>query len=461
VDFVGRVDPVRKLKAWLSGDGLRSPASIVSVSGPGGIGKTVLLEHAIRTSSVDGRNYLRLTLAGSAAPRTLGQIICHDLLQSCTQLDPTGKDYFIETRRNLEALRFIDDQARHEVEATMAGNAELRQTVFELFRLGAGLQAALPVLKKYVDLTKVKEQHLASVLALLEKAEAFRQERRLLGGALPDVLGRGRRNRLRAAPETAIADGLVADLSAVLSGWRATDAATPMPSKVPRLDRLLLVIDDFESLADTLNPFLGESLVPMLARASFESLVVVLGRDRLSDTDPMWRQRHDGKIVGELRLEPFTREEAEAFVRSRGVSDDATVARILDETAGYPYLVAGEVEAELDGGRTALGLKAFYDRTTRWMTGSQQGWLVPLCFLDEINEETIAAILPDDDPNRVLEWFKGEASVRSPMANRWEVLPIIRSRICAYLELDSPRRHRELRERAARARGAVDERPTT
>ncbi len=314
---------MRKLKAWLSGDGLRSPASIVSVSGPGGIGKTVLLEHAIRTSSVDGRNYLRLTLAGSAAPRTLGQSICHDLLQSCTQLDPTGKNYFIETRRNLEALRFIDDQARHEVEATVAGNAELRQTVLELFRLGAGLQAALPVLKKYVDLTKVKEQHLASVLALLEKAEAFRQERRLLGGALPDVLGRGRRNRLRAAPETAIADGLVADLSAVLSGWRAKDAATPMPSKVPRLDRLLLVIDDFESLADTLNPFLGESLVPMLARAGFESLVVVLGRDRLSDTHPMWRQRHDGKIVGELRLEPFTREEAEAFVRSRGVSDDA------------------------------------------------------------------------------------------------------------------------------------------
>jgi hypothetical protein len=119
------------------------------------------------------------------------------------------------------------------------------------------------------------------------------------------------------------------------------------------------------------------------------------------------------------------------------------------------------VEAELDGGRTALGLKAFYDRTTRWMTGSQQGWLVPLCFLDEINEETIAAILPDDDPNRVLEWFKGEASVRSPTANRWEVLPIIRSRICAYLELDSPRRHRELRERAAKARGSADERPTT
>ena len=128
------------------------------------------------------------------------------------------------------------------------------------------------------------------------------------------------------------------------------------------------------------------------------------------------------------------------------------MARILDETAGYPYLLAGEVEAELDGGRTALGLKGFHDRTTRWMSPTQRAWLVPLCFLDEINEETIAVILPNDDPRRVLEWFKGEASVRSPTANKWEVLPIIRSRICAYLKLDSPKRHRDFQERAAKAR---------
>ena len=46
LDFVGRVDPVRKLKAWLSGEGLPLPVGITSVSGPGGIGKTFLLEQA-------------------------------------------------------------------------------------------------------------------------------------------------------------------------------------------------------------------------------------------------------------------------------------------------------------------------------------------------------------------------------------------------------------------------------
>ena len=50
MDFVGRDDPVRKLTGWLNGEGWRSPVSIVSVSGPGGIGKTFLLEHAMPSS---------------------------------------------------------------------------------------------------------------------------------------------------------------------------------------------------------------------------------------------------------------------------------------------------------------------------------------------------------------------------------------------------------------------------
>ncbi len=456
MEFVGRSDPVRKLKAWLSGEGLRPSISVVSLSGPGGIGKTFLLEHALRTSDLGPRGYLQLRIAGATGARTVGQIVCHDLLRSCTQLDAAGSTYFIETRRNLEALTSIDDQARVELDTTAAGSPELRQTILELFRLGVGLQGTLPVLKRYVDLSKVKGEHVDAVLGLLEKAQAYRQERRLFGGILPDLLRKGRRNRLRADTEGVLADGLVADLSAILDRYRSQDRRKPMPSKVQGLDRLLLIIDDFESVAAWLNPFLGEHLVPALDRASFQSLLVVLGRDRLSDTDPVWRQRHDALLLGELRLAAFSREEAEGFVRGRGITDDAAVQRILDETAGFPYLLAGEVEAELDGGRTALGLKAFFDRTTRWMTPGQRAWLVPLCFLDEINLETIAAVLPEEDPFQVLEWFKGESSVRSPTGSRWEVLPVIRSRVCAYLKLDSPRRYGELLESAARADGSIE-----
>ena len=122
MDFVGRDDPVRKLTGWLNGEGWRSPVSIVSVSGPGGIGKTFLLEHAMRLAGLERRNYLRLRVSGVTDARTLGQIVCQDLLQSCSQVDVTGNGYFTETRKNLEALRFIDAQARMEVEAQVSGN---------------------------------------------------------------------------------------------------------------------------------------------------------------------------------------------------------------------------------------------------------------------------------------------------------------------------------------------------
>jgi hypothetical protein len=459
LDFVGRVDPVSKLKAWLAGEGTRKPLSIASVSGPGGIGKTFLLEHAIASAGIENRNYLRLRIDGTAGPRTLGQIMCHDLLQSTSQIDADAKAYFEETRKNLEALHFIDEQALVEVEVAFAGNTELCQTALEIFRLGAGLQSVLPVLRKYVDLTRLKEEHVVAIVAFLEKTHAYRQEKRVLGGVLPDLRGKGRRNRLRAGIPGAIADGLVADLSAIFlhpetgeEEGRAGRAAPPLPRE--RLDRLLLVIDDYESLAETLTPFLGDHFVPKLARAGFETLLVVLGRDRLSDTNPVWKQHHDSLIVGELRLKSLSREEGEAFVRASGVADDATVARILDETACYPYLLASEVEAELDGGRTALGLKNFYDRTTRWMNATEKGWLVPLCFLDDINVETIATVLPGEDPIKVLAWFKSESSVRSPAATKWEVLPIIRSRLCAYCKLDSPKRFRELEGLAHAAKAA-------
>ncbi len=452
VDFVGRLDPVRKLRGWLCGDGVPKPLGLVSISGPGGIGKTFLLDHALVSSEVEERHYLRLRLGGTNVRRTLGQLVCRDLLQSCTQLDANGRGYFAETRRNLQALRSMDEAARAEVAAAVAAsNPELRETVLELFRFGVGAQTVLPVLKQYVDLSKIDEAKVEAVAKLLEKANAYQLEKRALGGILPDLVGAGRRNRLRLGLEATLADGLVSDLAAILSMYRRQDSVRPMPSKVPGLDRLLLVLDDYESLDSALTTFLADHLVPRLSRASFETLIVVLGRDRLSDTHPVWKQRHELRFAGELRLSPWSREEGETFLRSHGVTNDLAVTRILDDTAGYPYLLAGEVEAELDGGSTALGLKNFYERTTRWMTAAQKEWLVPLSFLDEVNEESIAKVLPDEDPGRVLTWFKGEASVRSPTANRWEVLPILRSRICAYCKMDSPRRYRELEERARAA----------
>jgi len=454
MEFVGREDPVRKLRAWLLGDGLKSPLSIVSISGPGGIGKTWLLKHVMDNTNLSPRNYLTLKLTGGGdGLRNLGQVVCYDLIQSCSQLDSVGKSYFNQTRKNLRALCWIDAQAQSEVLKAVGHDTELRKMVHDFFRAGAGLQDTLPFLKKRVDLSKMKKEQIDGLVGLLERTKAYCQETRWLGGTLPDLLGAGRRNRLRAKLETTLAADLYADLSVILlSGprkrYRLSDIPKPMPSKVAGLDRLLLIIDDYESLQETLNSFLVGNLVPLLAQAKFETLILILGRDKLSSTHSDWKQQHESVLVDELKLTELSREEAEQYVRSRGIVDDSTVCRILEETEGYPYLLAGEVADELDGGRSALHLKGFYDRQTRWMTSVQKVWLDPLCFLDEINEETVYAMLPEEEPGQIVKWFEGEASIRNPRSKKWQVLRIIRSRICEYIKNESPKRFRELQERA-------------
>jgi len=64
-------------------------------------------------------------------------------------------------------------------------------------------------------------------------------------------------------------------------------------------------------------------------------------------------------------------------------------------------------------------------------------------------------MLPDNDPKEVVEWFKQEASIRSPEAGKWRMLPIIRSRIQTSIQNDSPSQYRIYKEKAAKVHQAV------
>jgi hypothetical protein len=454
MDFVGRADPLQRLQASLLGADAPRPLSIVSVSGPGGVGKTYLLRHALAVTDLSRRELLRLRLGGADRWRSLADLITVDLPESAIGIENKGKAHFALLRSDRTVLARLDDEARREIASTAASDPTLRESLDAIFSLGVGVQELLPFTKKYVSVARAGKYlpDVERAALLLQRAKAYQQEGRVLNGILPDVLGAGQRNRLRANLAATLADDLVADLSAILVGYRDKERHKPLPAKVPGLTRLLLVLDDYESLQPVIEPFLVDHLVPQLATAGFETLLVVVGRDRLVDTHAAWRQQFEPWLAGELRLTSFSPAEAEEYVRLRGIDDPAAVHRILTETEGYPYLLAGEVEAELEGGRSALALKGFYERTTRWMTTRQRNWFLPLCFLDEINAETIALMLPGEPSAEVLEWFKNEASIRSPTAKKWTVLPIIRSRMQAYVQNDSPERFRELGERAADAR---------
>jgi hypothetical protein len=453
-DFVGRADPVARVTAWLRNEPERDPLAIASISGPGGVGKSSLLAHVLRNTELHDRSFLTLRLQGIDGSRTLTDLVTRDLIRGYQDLIDGKNKVFgvtLEARRKLELM---DAAARGELEAECKTNPDLAKAAAAVFALGIGALELVPLPHAKVAArlgNKIDPKLVANVVERVQRAAAYQSEKRLWNGVLPDLLQRGERNRLRANLAEALAGYLITDLSAMLAGYRAKDWRRLLPPKIPGKDNLLLIIDDYESVSEVMTDFLLTHFVPALAKSKFRTLLIVLGRDRLGETHPGCKHHFERYLLNDpVHLASLSAEEAAEYVLGHGILDPVVIHRIVDETAGFPYLLHAEVEAELKGGRSALSLKLFFDRTTRWMSDEQKGWLRALAYLQSVDREAIAKILPSEDPDRVLTWFKTEASIRDPDAKTWCVLPIIRSRVQDYVKTDSARQHAEL-QRAAEA----------
>lgn len=444
--FVGRASAVGSLTSLLRRSDSPIPKlRIVSISGPGGIGKSFLVQHVERsTDLVKTEQYLKLELRGAGAPRSTARLITTDLPQSLGSTVDTAKQ-FPRTLRLRNVLAKIDEIAREQLEGA---ESEFGEWATALFNLGVG---AMSLHKDTRGLAKVlgaiddkKVERFAKVIE-----RAFQSE----VGPRSWLPGARERNRVRANVVGHLADALFADLLGLIDGLR--------------LRRLLLLLDDYESLEPVLGTFLLDALMPKLRDAPFETTVLVVGRDRVRDSGgthgagASWKQHYAANLAPDIELKHLSQEESTSLIRSRlgAAVDDAVVHRIIRDTEGYPYLLDSEIEDALSGGGTALSLRNFMERTTRWMSAEQREWLSVLSFLDVVNEDAIAVVLPGASPEAVLDWFEREASIRSPHTQRYAVLPIIRSRVMAYVENRSPSKFRRLQQAAEQARQAAGSAP--
>jgi hypothetical protein len=106
------------------------------------------------------------------------------------------------------------------------------------------------------------------------------------------------------------ANAFVSDLSAAFVGETSKKVFEQTRPRIPNVDRLLLVIDDYEALATTLGDFLISSLVPRLAQAPFDTVIVIAGRDDLEYTHSGWSQHCKNYLAEPIRLQSFDEETA-------------------------------------------------------------------------------------------------------------------------------------------------------
>lgn len=452
--FVGRKNAAKQLQSVLIGEKKSGGnLAIQSIEGPGGIGKTCLFDHVADGIDLTSRNYLILRIDGnSLSVDTVEQAVI-GLIDSATakvSLNHTPRYYFPTVQhvvKEIESIRIkaaAEFKKNHEDEYA---NKDFQKFLNWSLSAGEKINDAFPDTKKHVNFQKAKnlqpliEEALPLMKSLREESPRF-WERLGVGGST------ALRNSIKMNACAALSRAFLSDLSAILSGYQTKDALKATQPKIEGIDRLLLILDDYEKLQNSIGVFLASHLLSGLNSAKFESVVIILGRDQLEATDPSWDQHLKKNLLPRIALTPLLQSEMNELVESYGVEESEEKERVWRDTQGYPFYVQLWLDELASGGRSAIMLKRFNDRTTRWMNDQQKNWLQHILFLDEINIRTLEKVLDNErEASEVFNWFQHEGSIRDTSGTAFRVREYLRSRLIDYLKISDPDRCEQLQQK--------------
>jgi hypothetical protein len=450
-DGFARPTEVARLRAFLSA---RDPGvSILAVSGPGGVGKTYLVEHVLEVAR-DGEE-LVLRADGSNPEARSDLFVALEALFPRSLAEPArpGIDYFGRVRDVAVRHRALVERSVNE--AGEAGIGEDAKALLRtLLRAGMVMNRAFPATRRLLDLPVAlrspgaTEAAVDDALRVAARLRALRDSTRV-PGPLRDFLGVTRENRVKNDVLNLVAEDVRTDLAAALAGYEGKDRLRLLQPRIDGLKSVLLVIDDYELLAPLLNDFLIGSLIPQLKRAPFRTRIVLVARDDLVNLHPGWEQHVKSCLRDQIRLRAFDRATTDALFREAGM-DGARADALWSATLGYPYLVGLAIEESRDPeADSVVSLRRFVDRTTRWLLPHEREWFFKLVYTDPVNLDTLSAFFAPDEAALVQEWFEREASIRDPAGVAFRVRPLIRDKVLRYLAVRAPSQHQKNLELAA------------
>ena len=446
MELVGRVSQIETLRSVLSRKKQASQKlTVLPIYGPGGVGKSSLLQMAEGTVDYCEQRSIRIHIDGSTTVTSLQDFV--ERLVSAVKADARqrfGRNAVTlpETETALGALREILAEAEKEI---AGGDAETIKKLIEVgLRMGKALNKISKKSKENVDFEQAEE-----AFDLLKPDETIRS----LQTEVPNIanmLGIGAkaknlRNALRENAARTLAEALVNDLTVLLVGYSLKDSAKPMPEKIVGCDVLTMILDDYEHLVEYAGQFIVGYLLPQLRDSRVPNAVVVVsGRDDVRDTDPSWEQHLQSNLLPGIDVGPLSESDIAKIAESENVSPH----QLWTDTEGYPYFIQLWIEASKSG-ESALSLKRFYVRTTRWMNAQQQEWIKKCVVLDCVNLDTLTTLTGSrKDAASILEWFEGESSVRATDTDTWTVRKYIRARLRRHLEVEDPSGFAALRHKA-------------
>jgi hypothetical protein len=427
-----RPDEFTRVTGWLDSTARPGQVDIFGISGYGGVGKSYLWGQVLEYSQPQERGYLRISVDAQDSAILGDFTALYDRRFAPNQL-PVGRpnfDHFPHARALVRQRRRLEKRVDGEIEKADFSKTA-KQAARLIFQAGATVNRFSKKSEEWVDVKALQEAGVVdgidSAIDLLSSLGVMSGSS-WLPGPVKNALRITYRERLRTDLYVLSSAEWVADLCAILNRPQRQDRYRLFPSRIEGLDRLLLVVDDFEILGKTIADFVTSALVPALELANFHSTVIILGRDALPDAQPSFQQYLSGLVRDKIRLEKFPDDVARQMFREAGHAD-SDIPTLMEESQGYPFLVSLLCEAK--GGSVSF-YQQFYERTTRWMTPTQRQWVIPLCYLDRVTEPAIETMLPDPPATAVMEWFKHEGSLRDPDAEWYEITPYVRRMLKEY-----------------------------
>lgn len=458
--FVGRDGPISQLKQLLENENQKQKLVVQSIEGPGGIGKSALLQHALETADIARKKYLVLRISGNEIANKNTFAAVNKMIAGATSRQSLTKptsSYFTRVAEISATNEKLRAEIHAEIENIKEDKPDL-DVVLKLFdiasSLGQSVNEISPKTKEYFNGGQLKK-HLPNIESFYKTSKVLLKET----PSLLEKIGIGslstQRNALRENALSPLGDALYSDLTAILSGYESSETFKASQPKLKEIDRLLLIVDDYETTKDELGEFLTGSFLNQLKESSFETVAIILGRDDILNTHPAWDQHFSSNLVNSIKLAPLTREEMDELVDVHREVSKSEKDRAWSDTLGYPFLVHLWVAEAENGGRSATSLMRFHQRTTRWMNESQKRWLDYAIFMPQINKENFQIVLSNkEEGTKAWAWFENEGSVRDTKSEVFKVNEYLRSRLEEYLRITDPEAHQRIQS-AAKKVGAA------
>lgn len=206
-----------------------------------------------------------------------------------------------------------------------------------------------------------------------------------------------------------------------------------------------LIIDEVDHLGPMLAP-LRDALLDHLPE---DSRIVLAGR---AEPDQTWRADGLPGIVVDLPLGPLADDQADAFLRQRGITDPRRRARIVAWARGYPLALT--VAASTPGGTTGTTLEAqLEERLTAWLAGRSmldvdREVLEAAAIARVIDGRLLAAALPGRSTREILPRLQA-LPVIEHLGSGISMHPVLAEAIRDRLRATAPQRYRQLVRRIA------------